>query len=78
MDRFISIIIKQIAAIIPVTIVGFIIVYVATFRMMIARIDREIFSELLSLVQVGVKMIDGDDVDSLRSNRDYHTDIRRW
>jgi class 3 adenylate cyclase/HAMP domain-containing protein len=74
LDRFISIIIKQIITIIPFTIAGFVIVYVATFQMMIARIDQEIFRELLILVQVGVEMIDGDDVDSLRSNKDYHTE----
>jgi class 3 adenylate cyclase/HAMP domain-containing protein len=74
LDRFISIIVKQIITIIPCIIVGFIIVYVATFQMMITRIDQEIFRELLILVQVGVEMIDGDDVDSLRSNKDYHTE----
>jgi class 3 adenylate cyclase len=42
--------------------------------MMITRIDREIFNQLLILVQTGAEMIDGDDVDSLRSNKDYHTE----
>ncbi|MDR0400591.1 MAG: HAMP domain-containing protein [Treponema sp.] len=74
LDRFVSIVIKQIIAIIPFTIAGFIIVYVATFEMMITRIDREIFNQLLILAQTGAAMIDGDDVDSLQSNGDYQTE----
>jgi class 3 adenylate cyclase len=74
LDKYISLFIKQIAIIIPIIIVAFIVFYSITFKLMSERLNKEIFNELLLAANLSSKMIDGDDIDALQNVRDYNND----
>ncbi|GHT87258.1 hypothetical protein FACS1894137_14230 [Spirochaetia bacterium] len=74
LDGYISLLVKQIVFIIPITIAGIVVLYAIVFNLMISRINNEIFNELLLAATISAKLIDGDDVDHLSSIKDFKTD----
>ncbi|MDR1903191.1 MAG: HAMP domain-containing protein [Treponema sp.] len=76
-DRYISLFIKQIVLTIPITIAAFAVLYSVTFNVMNERLNREIFRELLFTATAVSDLIDGDDVDRLKSIKDFRSDAYR-
>jgi class 3 adenylate cyclase len=74
LDRYVSLFIKQTIIIIPLTIAAFIVLYSVTHSFMSARLNQEIFNELNLAATLSAGLIDGDEIDSLHSIKDYTGD----
>jgi class 3 adenylate cyclase len=74
LEGFISLFIKQTVIIIPLTIAAFIIFYIVTSRFMTERLNQEIFNELRFAATMGAELINGDDLDALKSIKDYESE----
>ncbi|MDR2210717.1 MAG: hypothetical protein LBO65_04515 [Spirochaetaceae bacterium] len=77
LDRYISLFIKQTIFIIPITIAAFFVFYSIMFKFMEEQVYREIYNKLNIASTIAVKLIDGDEVDSLRSIKDFKTGTYR-
>jgi class 3 adenylate cyclase/HAMP domain-containing protein len=71
LDRYISLLIKQTAFIIPLTITAFAAIYLLTFNFMMERLNKELINELNLLTETYAGRISGDDLDALKTTRDY-------
>jgi class 3 adenylate cyclase/HAMP domain-containing protein len=74
LDRFISLFIKQIIIILPLTIAAFIMLYTSTHKFMENRLNQEIFNELKLATSLSAQLINGDDLENLNSIKDYNSD----
>jgi class 3 adenylate cyclase/methyl-accepting chemotaxis protein len=74
LDRYVSLFVKQIGFIIPITIIAFIVFYTITFRFMANRLNQEIFKELNFMAKLSSSLIDGDIVDSIRGIKDFDSE----
>ncbi|GHV25299.1 hypothetical protein AGMMS4952_02710 [Spirochaetia bacterium] len=74
LDRYVSLFIKQIVVILPLTIVSFIILYSITFNHMKDRLNAEVFQKMNIAATLAAKIINGDDLDSLKSIKDYKSE----
>jgi len=74
LDRYVSLFIKQTAAIMPLLIIAFIILFSVTFNIMINRLNDEVFNEMHALAVLSAKLINGDDIDNLKTTKDCHSD----
>ncbi|GMO41943.1 MAG: hypothetical protein Ta2F_17960 [Termitinemataceae bacterium] len=72
-NNYVSLLIKQTVVIVPITISAFIVLYLLTFRYMTERLDDEIMREVSMIASIGAKSINGDDVESIKSIKDYNT-----
>ncbi|MDR1220792.1 MAG: adenylate/guanylate cyclase domain-containing protein [Treponema sp.] len=74
LDRYVSLFIKQIIIIIPITIVAFISFYNLTFSIMEKRLNNEIFKELNMAASISANLIDESAFDNLQSLKDFGGD----
>jgi class 3 adenylate cyclase/HAMP domain-containing protein len=74
LDRHISLIIKQTIFIIPLTIIAFAGLYMFTFNSMLERLNAELVNELTLLTETYSELISGDDLDALKTTKDYNKD----
>jgi class 3 adenylate cyclase len=74
LDRYISLLIKQTVIIIPLLIVSFMVIYNMTFDAMIGRLDQDILNKLSFSTLLSSRIINGDDVDSLKTIKDFGSD----
>jgi len=72
--RYISLFIKQTVIIVPLLIIAFILVFSVTFNIMTERFNESLFNEMIGMAILSSKMIDGDDLDSITSIKDFHSD----
>jgi len=73
MNRYISLFIKQSVVIIPLLIIAFVIVFTVTFNLMSERLNEALFNEMIALAVVSAKLVDGDDLEKIKSIKDIHT-----
>ncbi|MDR2072898.1 MAG: adenylate/guanylate cyclase domain-containing protein [Spirochaetaceae bacterium] len=73
LDRYISLFIKQTILIIPIIIIAFIVFYTIMFEFMEEQLYQEIHNKLNIASTISAKLINGDEVDSLRTIRDFKT-----
>jgi len=74
LDRYVSLFIKQTAVIIPLMIAAFIIVFSITFNIMNERLNTALFDEMRAMAVLSAKLIDGDDIDKIKTIKDCHSD----
>ncbi|MDR1507423.1 MAG: HAMP domain-containing protein [Treponema sp.] len=74
LDKYLSLFLKQIVVIIPMTAAACIILYNITFNLMMDRVNREIFKELNSVAALSSMLVSGDDIDSVRSIKDFRSE----
>jgi class 3 adenylate cyclase/HAMP domain-containing protein len=74
LDRRISLIIKQTVFIIPLTVLAFAGLYMFTFNFMLDRLNTELTNELSLLTETYSELISGDDLDALKTTKDYTKD----
>jgi len=72
--RYISLFIKQTVIIIPLLIIAFIIVFSATFNIMTEQQNERLFNDIIGLAKLSSEMINGDDIDSIKTIKDFHSD----
>jgi len=72
--RYISLFIKQTVVIIPLLIIAFIIVFSVTFNIMTERHNEGLFNEMIGLAILSSGMINGDDIDQIKTIKDFHSD----
>jgi class 3 adenylate cyclase len=77
LDGFVSLFIKQTAITIPLTIAAFVVLYTVTHRFMTDRLNQEIFNELRFAAAMGAELINGDDLEKLKSIKDYNSETYR-
>jgi class 3 adenylate cyclase/HAMP domain-containing protein len=70
-DRYVSLFIKQTIVIAPIVIIALIALYLIVFNAMSKRLHGEILSELKSTAMLSANFINGDEVESLKSIKDY-------
>ena len=73
LDRYVSLFIKMTVVIIPLLVIAFIIVFSVTFNIMTEQLNEKLFSEMISIAMLSSKMIDGDDLDKIKTLKDFHT-----
>ncbi|MCL2266420.1 MAG: HAMP domain-containing protein [Treponema sp.] len=74
LNFYISLFVKQTVVIIPLLVIAFIIVFTVTFNMMTERLNEALFNEMTGFAVLSSKLIDGDDLDKIRSIKDFHSD----
>ncbi|MCL2442797.1 MAG: HAMP domain-containing protein [Treponema sp.] len=74
MNRYVSLFIKQAGIIIPLLIIAFVIVFTVTFNMMTERLNESLFNEMIALAVLSAKLVDGDDLDKIKTAKDFHSD----
>ncbi|GHT49188.1 hypothetical protein FACS1894102_3520 [Spirochaetia bacterium] len=74
LDGYVSLFVKQVVIIIPLVIIAFFILYEITFRSMLERINTETFHELSLAVNIAAERINGDELETLNSIKDYQSD----
>jgi len=72
--RYISLFIKQTIIIIPLLIIAFIIVFSVTFNILTERHNEGLFNEMIGLAILSSEMINGDDIDNIKTIKDFHSD----
>ncbi|MCL2252227.1 MAG: HAMP domain-containing protein [Treponema sp.] len=72
--RYISLFIKQTVIIIPLLIIAFIIVFTVTFNIMTERENERMFNDIIGLAKLSAGMINGDDLDKIKTIKDFHSD----
>ena len=70
---YVSLFIKQTIVIIPLLVIAFIIVFSVTFKIMTERLNTTLFNEMTGLAVLSAKLIDGDDIDKIKSIKDIHS-----
>ncbi|MDR1470332.1 MAG: hypothetical protein LBT00_13700 [Spirochaetaceae bacterium] len=70
LDWYISLIIKQAVIIIPLTIIGFVVLYSVFSTFLLDSLNNEIMNELNFLAEYCSSLISGDDLDSIKSIKD--------
>jgi len=73
LDRYVSLFIKMTVVIIPLLVIAFIIVFSVTFNIMTEQLNEKLFSEMISIAMLSSKMIDGDELDKIKTLKDFHT-----
>ncbi|MCL2213721.1 MAG: HAMP domain-containing protein [Treponema sp.] len=74
LNRYISLFIKLTVVIIPLLIIAFILVFSFTFNIMTEQLNEALFNEMIAMAVLSAKMVNGDDIDSITSIRDFHSD----
>ena len=74
LNFYVSLFVKQTVVIIPLLIIAFIIVFTVTYNIMTERINEALFNEMTGLAVLSAKMINGDDIDRIKSIKDFHSD----
>ncbi|MDR2094220.1 MAG: HAMP domain-containing protein [Treponema sp.] len=74
LDRYISLLIKQTVFIIPLTLAAFAAIYMFTFNFMLERLNGELINELSLLTEVYSGLINGDDLDALKTTKDCNSE----
>ena len=77
LNRYVSLFIKQTVVIIPLLILAFIIVFSVTFNLMSERLNTALFNDMTGLALVSAKLINGDDIDRIKSIKDFHSNEYR-
>jgi class 3 adenylate cyclase/HAMP domain-containing protein len=75
LNRYVSLFIKQTAVIIPITIAALIFLYNITNGFMTDRLNEEILNQLKATAVTASMLLDGDEVDSLKSTADFNNEI---
>jgi class 3 adenylate cyclase/HAMP domain-containing protein len=70
-DRYISLFIKQTIIIVPIVIIALVALYSFIFNAMSKHLNDEIFSNLKSAAMFSARLINGGDVEELKSIKDY-------
>ena len=73
LDRYVSLFIKMTVVIIPLLVIAFIIVFTVTFNIMSEQLNEKLYDEMITMAILSAKMIDGDDLDNIKSIKDFHT-----
>jgi class 3 adenylate cyclase/HAMP domain-containing protein len=74
LQGYVSIFVKQIIFIIPLTVIGFILLYTITFNIMQERINDEIMNNLNEAASLAVELINGDDIENIKSIKDIDSE----
>jgi class 3 adenylate cyclase/HAMP domain-containing protein len=74
LNRYISLFIKLTVVIFPLLIIAFILVFSFTFNIMTEQLNEALFNEMISMAVLSAKMVNGDDIDSITSIKDFHGD----
>jgi class 3 adenylate cyclase len=74
LNRYISLFIKLTVLVIPLLIIAFMIVFSLTFNIMTERLNDALFNEMIAMAVLSAKMIDGDDIDKIKTIKDVHSD----
>jgi class 3 adenylate cyclase len=74
LDRYVSLFIKQTVVIIPILIAAFTILFSVTFKIMIERLNNELFNEMQSISMLSARFINGDDLEQLKSLKDSRSE----
>jgi class 3 adenylate cyclase/HAMP domain-containing protein len=77
LNRYVSLFIKQTAVIIPITIAALIFLYSITSSFMTDRLNEEILNQLKATAVSASMLLDGDEVDSLKSTADFNSETYR-
>ncbi|MDR2048965.1 MAG: HAMP domain-containing protein [Treponema sp.] len=77
LNRYISLFIKQTAVIIPITIAALVFLYNLTSSFMTDRLNSEILNQLKAVAAAASMLLDGDEVDSLKSTADFDGETYR-
>jgi class 3 adenylate cyclase/HAMP domain-containing protein len=77
LNRFVSLFIKQTIVIIPLVIAAFAVFYSVAFNMQTERINQEVTQSMKFLSWWGGRQIDGNEVEDLKSIKDFHSDSYR-
>jgi class 3 adenylate cyclase/HAMP domain-containing protein len=77
LNRYVSLFIKQTAVIIPITIAALIFLYNITSSFMTDRLNEEILNQLKATAVSASMLLDGDEVDSLKSTADFNSETYR-
>jgi len=72
--RYISLFIKQTVVIIPLLIIAFVIVFSVTFNIMTEQQKERLYNDMIGLAILSSGMINGDDIDNIRTIKDFHSD----
>ena len=74
LNFYVSLFVKQTVVIIPLLIIAFIVVFSVTYNMMTERINEGLFNEMTGLAVLSAKLINGDDIDKIKSVKDFHSE----
>jgi hypothetical protein len=74
LQGYVSIFVKQIIFIIPLTVIGFVVLYTITFNTMQERINEEIMNNLNEATSLSVELINGDDIENIKSIKDLESE----
>jgi len=74
LNFYVSLFVKQTVVIIPLLIIAFIVVFTVTFNIMTERLNTLLFDEMTGFAVLSSKLINGDDIDSITSIKDFHSD----
>jgi class 3 adenylate cyclase len=77
LEWYVSLVLKQTLFIIPLTIAAFVILYMVTFNYMLNRLNKELINEITLLASVSSTLINGDDLDALKSIKDGNSETYR-
>jgi class 3 adenylate cyclase/HAMP domain-containing protein len=74
LEWYVSLIIKQTVIIIPLTIAAFVVLYIIMFENMRSRLNNELIEKTSLLTSMYSTLINGDDLESLKSIKDSRTE----
>ncbi|MDR0402702.1 MAG: HAMP domain-containing protein [Treponema sp.] len=77
LNRYVSLFIKQTGIIIPITIAALLFLYNLTSRFMTEQLDNEILNQLKATAVTASMLLDGDEIDGLKSSADFDSETYR-